>query len=817
MNDAVQKNEQYASCPNIEFQSARESVTCLRIQLALATPHTSRGVGLCSAVTLFLFLSFFFHTHGKPSATKRNPSAPLTLPCIPAFPVDGMRTKMRQETAAVLALSLLSTTHSVHGTMFNAKSGLKPWVDVHTPQDAYTATSSRGATWDLVFSDEFNVAGRNFAAGNDYLWTALDLPDGVNAALEYYSPNMSSTVTEPDGRGVFQIEVRQESNISFTVYNAYTRPPQYESHSMYYRSAMVQSWNKFCFQGGLMEVSTKLPGAISSASGNPDLGNKYARVKNIAYYPTWPGIWLLGNLARALFTKSTNRMWPWSYNECNEELAPMQRISACDSNPGYGLNKNQGRGAPEIDLLEGGGTDVSTSIQLAPGMPDEFRMIPATSLDSTLYCFYSGNCKTPGANFPGIPTAVYDARGHKSWYQGLKYTPNTLCTPVASQIQNPAAVIASVKKGITDNTCSTVNVCPASRDGGSSLDRLDNTTRYWGVNDKGGCMPVINGYQGSYLCDPDNSNKKCADPLTAATSKSNVMSSFNYQMDAISANSGLPLAAYTDYLRYQVEWVTGSQGYVRWLVEGIPIFEIPAESMENPPQDSKKSNPKKVMIEEPMYIIFNVALSTSWGSKPPNPGKPCKGDGKDATVNKICDEFPMYMKIDYIRLYQDTSKSSKMTIGCDPATHPTKKWIEGHIEEYQDVKNPIVDVVGGASCKTDDDCTVSTVAAAAIVTGQCKRGVCSCLSSGAWGGPRCTLAVSDTAAAKGFGPSIELALIFAAIAVALFLFVMYKIVVSRRNKKMLESMAVPKSAARFDVEIDDVTQSHNPHQITTTS
>uniref|UniRef100_K3WJE6 GH16 domain-containing protein n=1 Tax=Globisporangium ultimum (strain ATCC 200006 / CBS 805.95 / DAOM BR144) TaxID=431595 RepID=K3WJE6_GLOUD len=322
-------------------------------------------------------------------------------------------------------------------------------------------------------------------------------------------------------------------------------------------------------------------------------------------------------------------------------------------------------------------------------------------------------------------------------------------------------------------------------------------------------MPVINGYQGSYLCDPDNSNKKCADPLTAATSKSNVMSSFNYQMDAISANSGLPLAAYTDYLRYQVEWVTGSQGYVRWLVEGIPIFEIPAESMENPPQDSKNSNPKKVMIEEPMYIIFNVALSTSWGSKPPNPGKPCKGDGKNAATNKICDEFPMYMKIDYIRLYQDTSKGSNMTIGCNPATHPTKKWIEGHIEEYQDAKNLIVDVVGGAPCKTDDDCTVSTVAAAAIVTGQCKRGVCSCLSSGAWGGPRCTLAVSDTAAAKGFGPSIELASIFAAIAVALFLFVMYKIVIARRNKKMLESMTVPKSAARFDVEIDDVAQSRS--------
>ena len=30
-----------------------------------------------------------------------------------------------------------------------------------------------------------------------------------------------------------------------------------------------------------------------------------------------------------------------------------QRISACDGSPGFGFNPYQGRGAPEIDLLEG--------------------------------------------------------------------------------------------------------------------------------------------------------------------------------------------------------------------------------------------------------------------------------------------------------------------------------------------------------------------------------------------------------------------------------------------------------------------------------
>lgn len=712
---------------------------------------------------------------------------------------------------ALLPLALLDAAAAVG---FETKSGLRPWVDVFTPADARSVVSSRGATWELVFSDEFNVPGRDFSAGGDYLWTALEMPDGVNAALEYYSVNMTSTKNDSDGRGVFQIEIREESNITFSVYNAYTRPPQFQDHSMYYRAGMVQSWNKFCFQGGFVEVSVQLPGAVSSASGNPDLGNEKARVTKIEYYPTWPGIWFMGNLGRALFTGSTNRMWPWSYDECNQDLKKDQRISACDSDPGYGLNKNQGRGAPEIDLLEGGGTDVSTSIQVAPGMPDKFRAIAPGSPDGgNIYCVYGGNCKTVGANFPGIPTATYNARGFKSWYQGLRYGPNTVCAPDSTQIQSATTVIAQQKKGYTDNTCSTINACPASHDGNSDLSIIDNTTRHWGINEMGGCMPRINGYQGSYLCDPDNTNTKCSDPLRDGNTKTNVMPSFNYQMDALSANSGLPLKAYTGYLRYQLEWVTGRQGYVRWMVEGVPIYEIPAEAMENPPQDDAQSNPKKLMIEEPMYIIFNVALSTSWGAKPPNPGQPCRGDGKDAKTNKICDEFPMYMKIDYIRIYQDVSSGSKMSVGCDPETHPTKKWIEGHLEEYEDSKNKWIPVQGGAPCFSNNDCTVSTVAVAAIITGKCKNNTCVCTGN-SWGGPRCTTALSDggSGSTKGYGPSIVVALVAGAVGLLILLLVVYKLIKKRSLRRLEQEYPYHKGDAAAAQALEDLS-SHSSRSL----
>ncbi|DAZ95058.1 TPA: hypothetical protein N0F65_002792 [Lagenidium giganteum] len=688
--------------------------------------------------------------------------------------------------ALQLLLPLVAAATSGGVKHFTAKSGVKPWVDVHTPSDAQSKTSSRGDSWDLVFSDEFNVPDRDFRPGNDYLWPALDLPDGVNAALEYSSPNMTSTLNDTSGRGIFQIKVMQDT-ITFRVYNAYAKPPAFETHTMYYRSGMVQSWNKFCFQGGRLEVSAQLPGAIDPSVNNPDVaaGDENARVTKVAYYPTWPGIWLMGNLGRALFTKSTNRMWPWSYNECDKDLSPNQRISACDDNPGYGLNKNQGRGAPEIDLLEGGGTDVSTSIQIAPGMPDKFRLIePDPDLDTSTYCFYSKDCNTKGANAPGIPTATYAKRGYRSWYQGLRYAPNRLCTKVSSQVQTPKTVLSNLEDGITSNTCKGVNTCPASFDGNGNTSLIDGTgKRYWGINDVGGCMPVINGYMGSYLCDPDNSNKKCASPLKDGNEKTNIMEPFNYQMDALSANSGLMLSAYSSYIKYELEWVTGHNGYVRWMIEGDPIYEIPAEALENPPQDSDQTNPRKLMIEEPMYIIFNVALSTSWGAKPPNPGKPCKGDGSDDATNRICSGFPMYLNIDYIRLYQDTSKGSSMAIGCDPASHPTKAWIEGHISEYEDGRNRVIEVMGGAPCFSDDDCTVSQITSAGttITTGECRANVCRCLSQSAWGGPRCTLALKDSATAKGFGPSLEVALIFGGLAILVTIVVVFKMMKAKRQ------------------------------------
>jgi len=683
--------------------------------------------------------------------------------------------------AATLATPFVSAAASQSPQEYPVKSGLGIWVDPDTPDDRQSYVSSRGRRWDLVMSDEFNTPNRDFRPGKDHLWTSLEKPDGVNGAKEIYSHNMTSTACDDDGTCYYYIKIIDDHQ-KISVYNLYLSTPGYETVEFFYRAAMVQSWNKFCFQGGMLEVRAQLPGAVSNKSGNPDLKKgPNGKTEALRYYPTWPGIWMMGNLGRAIFSASTNRMWPFSYNRCDPDVfdPKNQRISACDSDPGYGLNPNQGRGAPEIDLLEGGGVAISSSLQIGPGMPKDFRLFDIQkTYDANIYCLYGGDCKTPGANHPGVPTALYDKRGHKSWYQALRYQSNPFCVSDPKQRQNYQTVVAAAKN-IVVNSC-TVETCSAAKDGNADFGLVDGKgTTHWGINYNGTCFPVMNAYMGSYLCDPDNQNPLCTSPRPDNQTKTEVMKPFNYQMDAISSNWPVHVGAYTDYLVYQIEWITGTNGYVRWMLDGYPIFEVTAEAFSNVPQDKKNSNPQKVMLEEPMYLIFNVALSSSWGATPPNPGKECRGDGTDPVALKICDEFPMYMKIDYIRLYQDKGDDLEadnyMQIGCDPKSHPTKEWINGHIEEYTDFDNLAIDVAGGAFCTKNDDCTVlatGDLQYTKLVTGTCENKRCKCAFGKSWGGPRCTMALDESKTAtgkkvEGYGPPIELAVVVAIIVVML--------------------------------------------------
>lgn len=242
-------------------------------------------------------------------------------------------------------------------------------IDPDTPADALTTTSMvDGTTMNLVFSDEFNTDGRSFYPGDDPFWEAVDLHYWGTNNYEWYDP---AGVTTADG--ALQLTLSQ-----------------HEEHNLNFRGGMLQGWNKFCFTGGYLVASVRLPGRADV----PGL---------------WPAFWTLGNLGRAGYGSTLEGTWPYSYDVCDVGTLPNQtfvngtptsdqiggavgfnkkhgynslsflagqKLSACtcpdDDHPGplYSNGTRRGRSAPEIDVFEAQSTgaeiEVSQSGQWAP-------------------------------------------------------------------------------------------------------------------------------------------------------------------------------------------------------------------------------------------------------------------------------------------------------------------------------------------------------------------------------------------------------------------------------------------------------------------
>ena len=122
-------------------------------------------------------------------------------------------------------------------------------IDPQTPQEALTRTGFDGKPYNLVFSDEFNSDARTFYPGDDPFWEAVDLWYWPTSDLEWYDPKNAFT---RDGSLVLLME--QVEDVT-------------ENHGLQFRSAMLQSWNKFCFSGGYFEVSLSLPGPNDETRG----------------------------------------------------------------------------------------------------------------------------------------------------------------------------------------------------------------------------------------------------------------------------------------------------------------------------------------------------------------------------------------------------------------------------------------------------------------------------------------------------------------------------------------------------------------------
>ncbi|KAH6904391.1 killer toxin resistant protein [Coprinopsis sp. MPI-PUGE-AT-0042] len=303
-------------------------------------------------------------------------------------------TKTEQTTQGGFNLGGINATGQVPD--FTGNFGL---IDQDTPEDVRTKKSyNSNEDLVLVFSDEFNRDGRTFWPGDDPYWEAVDLWYWGTVNLEWYDPMQVTTDS-----GYLRIALERVDD-------------RVDNHNQSFKGGMVQSWNKFCFTGGLIEASVLLPG--SNTVGG-----------------LWPALWTMGNLGRAGFGASLEGMWPYSYDSCdvgtlpnqtytfdktrpvaatqngdpwyNDELSylPGQRLSACtcpgEIHPGPIRSDGTfvGRAAPEIDIFEAivdaGGAHVSMSCQWAPFNAEYLSVnTPETIIihesNSTMYNEYVG-------------------------------------------------------------------------------------------------------------------------------------------------------------------------------------------------------------------------------------------------------------------------------------------------------------------------------------------------------------------------------------------------------------------------------------------
>jgi beta-glucanase (GH16 family) len=194
-----------------------------------------------------------------------------------------------------------------------------------------------------VFSDEFNEDNRTFYPGDDPFWTGADIWYGATQDMEWYDPDAITT-----GEGTLQL-----------------RMDSFFSHGLPFRSGMLNSWNQLCFKGGVFEVSASLAGP----AGVPGL---------------WPGIRTMGNLGRPGYRATTEGVWPYTYNSCDLGITPNQsdpdgvsylpgqKLTSCSCAGKDHPSPGTGRGAPEIDILEGSVDPnnrigvVTQSFQVAP-------------------------------------------------------------------------------------------------------------------------------------------------------------------------------------------------------------------------------------------------------------------------------------------------------------------------------------------------------------------------------------------------------------------------------------------------------------------
>lgn len=231
------------------------------------------------------------------------------------------------------------------------------------------------------------------------------------------------------------------------------------------------------------------------------------------------------------------------------------------------------------------------------------------------------------------------------------------------------------------------------------------------------------------------SNETQLNPFFYGVTLEHKPESMTYQSDAISANTHLTPDYFQRHHKYSLEWEPPDgdreEGYLKWYLDDKLLYGINGESL----RVAKTEIPS-----EPMYLLINTAVASSWGFPKPCPDG-CTCDCYECGNPKctcglpdgFCENFPASFEIEYVRAYQAKNHSNHL-VGCSTMSRPTAKYIMGHKKDFvnneEGQKEPLQPIQrGGGYCKLDVECGYPT------------KGACSdsrrCVCNDNFTGPKC--------------------------------------------------------------------------------
>ncbi|KAI3431296.1 hypothetical protein D9Q98_004355 [Chlorella vulgaris] len=130
--------------------------------------------------------------------------------------------------------------------------------------------------------------------------------------------------------------------------------------------------------------------------------------------------------------------------------------------------------------------------------------------------------------------------------------------------------------------------------------------------------------------------------------------------DAVGAYASVNASFFTSFHTFGLHWVP--REHVRWYIDGVLVYEVSQEALREQTNSTGYTVHERLIPVEPMAIIFNLAMSESFGY---------------VDLEKLA--FPSQYKVDYVRVYQN---ASAVNLGCSPPDFPTAQYLACNRDKY---------------------------------------------------------------------------------------------------------------------------------------